>query len=123
MGRHWCEAMARGPTSGLKLVPAVCVMQGSAESWPIDNSLAGRASHGVEWRSLAKAETISSLHESSCGASYWHMYSSRRTPGVRPWLLRQQTRLHDRELLQVTQRLLTAVFATQAADRVLESEL
>ena len=26
IGKHWCEAMARGPTSGLKLVPVVCVL-------------------------------------------------------------------------------------------------
>jgi hypothetical protein len=34
-------------------------MQGRAGSWPIDNSIVGGARHGVEWRSLARAETIS----------------------------------------------------------------
>jgi hypothetical protein len=26
MGRQWAEALVRGPTSGLKFVPAVCVL-------------------------------------------------------------------------------------------------
>ena len=34
-------------------------MQGRTGSWPIDNSIAGGARYGVEWRSLARAETIS----------------------------------------------------------------
>jgi hypothetical protein len=42
---------------------------------------------------------------------------------VRPWLVRQQTKLHDGGFLQVTQRLVTAMFATQAPDRILESKL
>ena len=75
----------------------LCVMQGNAESWPIDNSIAGRASHGVEWRSPAKDETISILRESCCGASYWQICSSRGTPGVRPWLVRQQTKSHNHD--------------------------
>jgi hypothetical protein len=89
-------------------------MQGNAESWPIDNSIAGRASHGVEWRSLAKAETIGILRESCCGASYWQACSSTGTPGVRLWLDRQQTSSHNRGSSQAAQRLLTAVFATLA---------
>jgi hypothetical protein len=52
----------RGPTSGLKFVPAVCVLcRGHAESQPIDKSKLGKARPGVEWRSPAKAETVSLL--------------------------------------------------------------
>lgn len=101
----------------------LCVMQGNAESWPIDNSIAGRASHGVEWRSSAKAETISILRESCCGASHWQASSPTGTPGVRRWLDRQQTSSHNDDSSKATQRLLTAVFATRAPDSMLETEM